>query len=270
MAMEFNGPDSIASGWNTFRYKNYANETHFMAFVKYPDGKNIDSTKAQVFPIFDQGMDLINEGKPEEGYKIFDKLPVWFFDVVFVGGVGLVSPKEQAISTIYLEPGRYLIECYVKMPNGKFHSVMGMYKEIIVTDDKSMGKEPSEETINDDLSSENGFVFNPDIRTGEHLIKVNFKDQKLHEHFLGHDIHLVKLSENANLEELEKWMNWADPKGLITPSPMGVTFLGGMQEMVAGNSGYFEIKLIKGKYAFISEVPSAKSKNLLKVFEVLD
>lgn len=267
--MEFQMNDTIPSGWNTFKYENLSNETHFVVFEKYPEGITIDSTKAQVFPVFDKGMDLINEGKSEEGFSAFNSLPAWFFNVVFKGGTGLISPKGTAVSTINLDPGRYLIECYVKMPNGKFHSVMGMYKEIIVTDLSSNTEQPSP-TVEVDISAEKGIVFNPDIRTGEHTFKVKFVDQKLHENFVGHDVHLVKLSENTNLEELEQWMNWANPKGLMTPSPAGVDFMGGMQEMPAGNAGYFTANLSKGNYALISEVPSAKSKNMLKTFEVLE
>ena len=70
--------------------------------------------------------------------------------------------------------------------------------------------------------------------------------------------------------ELEAWMDWSDPKGLITPVPNGVTFLGGVNDMEAGNTGYFTVDLKPGKYAFISEVPKPKSKGLFKVFDIVD
>jgi hypothetical protein len=268
-SMEFNGPDSIPSGWNTIKYKNKSNETHFLVIEKFPEGKTIDSSKIQVFPVFDKGMDLINVGKVEEGFAAFNSLPAWFFEVVFTGGVGLLSPNETGYTTVNLKPGRYLIECYVKMPNGKFHSVMGMFKEIIVTDISSDLEEPKA-TLDINISTEKGIDFDNNIKSGKHVIGINFLDQKLHEHFLGHDVNLVSLEETANLEELESWMNWANPKGLITPAPQGITFLGGVQEMPAENKGYFSIALKKGKYAFISEVPASKSKNMFKVFEVID
>jgi hypothetical protein len=267
--MEFQMVDTIPSGWNTFKYENLSNETHFVVFEKYPEGKTIDSTESQVFPVFDKGMDLINEGNMEEGFAAFNSLPAWFFNVEFTGGVGLVSPKEKAVSTINLDSGRYLIECYVKMKNGKFHSVMGMYKEIIVSDNSSDIAEPNA-TVEVNISSEKGIEFDPGIGSGEHIFKVNYIDQITHENFVGHDVHLVKLSRNANLDALETWMNWANPKGFIDPAPNGITFLGGMQEMAAGKSGYFKVNLKSGNYALISEVPNSKSKNMLKLFEVID
>lgn len=267
--MEFQTVDTISSGWNTFKYHNLSNETHFVLFEKYPEGKTIDSTKAQVFPVFDKGMDLINAGKNEEGFEAFNNLPPWFFNVEFAGGVGLVSPKETAVSTIKLDPGRYLIECYVKMKNGKFHSVMGMYKEIIVSRNISAIEEPKA-TLEVLVSAEKGIVFIPKVTSGEHVFKINFVDQKTHEHFLGHDVHLVKLSNDYNFDELEAWMNWVSPNGFIDPAPDGVMFLGGMQEMPVGKTGYFEANLKQGTYALISEVPNAISKGLFKRFEVVE
>lgn len=267
--MEFQMVDTIPSGWNTFKYENLSNETHFVVFEKLPEGITIDSSKAQVFPVFDKGMDLINKGETEAGFAAFDALPAWFMDVEFTGGIGLVSPKEYGTSTIKLDAGRYMIECYVKMRNGKFHSVMGMSKEVIVSNTLSEEKEP-EATVNVSISSENGIEFNPSIKSGKQIFKVDFKDQMVHENFVGHDVHLVKLADNANLEQLEAWMNWANPKGFIDPAPYRVTFLGGMQEMKAGDSGYFYANLSKGLYALLAEVPNAKSKKMLKQFQVIN
>ena len=71
-----------------------------------------------------------------------------------------------------------------------------------------------------------------------------------------------------NLKEIEKWMNWADPKGLITPAPEGIIFLGGVNDMPTGSTGYFNVTLEPGDYAIISEVPNALSKKMLKTFVV--
>jgi exonuclease I len=34
LSMEFQMPDTIPSGWNTIKYSNKANETHFYRFIK--------------------------------------------------------------------------------------------------------------------------------------------------------------------------------------------------------------------------------------------
>ncbi|WP_412560805.1 hypothetical protein [Winogradskyella sp. MIT101101] len=266
--MDFQMPDTISSGWNTFRYKNLSPQTHFFLIDKYPEGKTSDDAENLVAPVFDSAMKLIMEGKTEEGFAEFSKLPEWFGEVVFVGGSGLLSPNQTGETTLNVKPGKYIIECYVKMSNGVFHTSMGMTKDIVVTDADS-GNKPLTSDIDISISSTDGIVFNDSISPGKHIFSVLYKDQITHENFVGHDINLVKLDENANLKELENWMNWADPKGLIEPAPNGVTFIGGVNDMPEGNIGYFSANLEPGNYALISEVPNASSKNMLKTFEVV-
>jgi hypothetical protein len=212
-------------------------------------------------------MKLINEGKTEEGFGEFAKLPEWFSDVVFVGGSGLLSPNQVGQTSLNLKPGKYILECYVKMSNGAFHSSMGMTKDIVVTNTDSGNKELIAD-IDVKVSSLEGIVFNDSISSGNHTFSVYYNDQISHENFVGHDINLVKLEENANLKELEIWMNWADPKGLIEPAPSAITFMGGVNDMPEGYTGYFTATLEPGNYALISEVPNALSKNMLKTFVV--
>ncbi|MFC4720737.1 hypothetical protein ACFO5O_00270 [Geojedonia litorea] len=265
--MDFQMPDTIPSGWTTFRYKNASPQTHFVLIDKYPEGKTLDTVMAVVVPVFDEGMKLINEGKAEEGYAAFGKLPTWFGELKFIGGTGLISPERVAQTTMKLEPGNYILECYVKMSNGVFHTSMGMAKEVVVTNEDSGNSEPKADYAIE-ISSTDGIVLNETPSGGTHTFSVFFKDQIVHEHFLGHDVNLAKLDETANLDELNNWMNWADPKGLIEPAPQGITFLGGVNNMLEGDTGYFNATLVPGKYAFIAEVPNAVGKNMLKVFEV--
>lgn len=265
--MDFQTVDTIDAGWHTFRYINKSNDTHFFLLDKYPEGKRIRDTEKEVIPVFQNGMDLITEGKPEEGFTEFNKLPGWFFEIVFSGGSGLVSPGLTSETTLKVEPGYYVIECYVKMENGVFHSAMGMVEELFVRD-KIVDKHKLKPNIKITISSEEGIVYNESIKKGKQTFEVYFKDQIVHENFVGHDINLVKLSEKADLEALEKWMNWADPLGLISPAPQGITFLGGVNDMPAGSSAYFTSDLEPGKYAMISEVPNALNKKMLKTFIV--
>jgi hypothetical protein len=267
--MEFQIADEIPSGWNTFRYTNKSTQVHFFLIDKYPEGKTINDAEEIVAPIFQEGMDLITRGKAEEGFAAFGKLPEWFGEVVFMGGSGMVSPGQTCETTLKLDPGYYILECYVKMANGKFHSSMGMVKELVVTEEKSNISPPSA-NIKINISSTEGMVYSDPITKGINTFSVYYEDQIVHENFVGHDVNLVKLDDNADINALEKWVNWADPKGLITPSPKGITFLGGVNDMPAGSTGYFTTTLEAGNYALISEVPNASDKNLLKRFTISD
>lgn len=267
--MNFIMPDEILSGWTTFRYHNESHKTHFFLLEKMPvfegDQKGIEAYKEQIAPVFQDAMDLINEGKITEGFAEFNRLPAWASQVVYTGGMGLVAPGETAQTTLHLDPGLYVMECYVKT-NGRFHSVDGMVKEITVTEESSYASPPKKPTLYMTISSEGGIEIEGKLRPGLHTIAVNFKDQVVHENALGHDVHLVKLDRDTNLEGLEGWMNWINPQGLETPAP--ATFLGGVQEMPAGNTAYLHMVLKPGRYAWISEVPNPSSKGMLRTFTI--
>ncbi len=267
--MDFQAVDSIPGGWQTFRYQNLSKETHFFLLDKYPPGKTIADGEKEVIVPFQNGMDLINEGKGEEANAEFGKLPEWFFQVVFSGGSGLVSPGHTSETTLKLDPGYYVMECYVKMPNGVFHSTMGMLKELIVTENISENPAP-EGTVKIMISSTEGIVHQDTVPGGKQTFAVQYLDQVVHENFVGHDVNLVRLDEGVKLQTLEKWMNWADPEGLITPAPDGFTFLGGVNEMPEGSTGYFTATLTPGRYALVAEVPETIRKNMLKTFIVED
>jgi len=265
--MDFQMPDTIHSGWVTFRYKNESPQTHFFLIDKYPDEITLQNVIDEVGPPFDNGMKLINEGKVEEGYAEFGKLPEWFGEAKYLGGSGLVSSNHVAQTTVKLNPGYYIFECYVKMSNGVFHTSMGMEKAVIVSETDSGNTEPKAD-IAIDISSTEGIVFNDSISAGNHTFSVFYKDQIVHENFLGHDINLAKLDDTANLDDLNNWMDWSNPKGLIEPAPKGVAFLGGLNNMSKGDKGYFTVNLDPGRYVLISEVPNPASKNMLKIFVV--
>ncbi|MGI9547029.1 MAG: hypothetical protein ACR2MM_07325 [Flavobacteriaceae bacterium] len=266
--MEFQCTDTITSGWNTFVYKNLSTEPHFILLDKYPEGKSIKDMEAYVLPPFDEGMALIMEGKNEEAMEAFGKLPEWFSQIVFSGGIGLISPKETAITHVNLQPGYYIMECYVKMPNGQFHSSMGMIKELIVLD-VSSGNKPPNSDIEIIISSEKGIVIHGDASVGKNVFSVKYGDQIVHENFVGHDINLARLDDGANLDTLETWMNWAIPRGLMSASsPEGIKFLGGTNDSPEGSVLYFEADLKPGNYVFVSEVPNAREKGMLQTFTV--
>lgn len=265
--MNFEIPNEIESGWTTFIYQNLSPDTHFFVIEKFPEGKTIENAKAEVIPIFSRAMELITAGNSDQGFAEFDKVPAWFYDVVFVGGPGLVSPGNSVQTTLELEPAYYLIECYVKMPDGQFHSALGMVEDFEVVKSQVITEQP-EADYKITISSEEGIKLPENFSVGESVFEVEFLDQKAHENFVGHDVHLVRLGENSNHNELNSWMNWADPTAFMSPAPPGVEFLGGSQEMPAGRKSYFTADLQPGNYAFIAEVPNPMDKKMFQTFSI--
>lgn len=257
--------DELASGWNTFRFKNRSDHTHFIFLQRLPvfEGEQI-TTEDYVEDLakpFQNFMDfLIGRGPtfPESGFDF----PAWAPD--FIGGSGLVSPGATSDFTVNLEPGLYVIECYVKTPDGLFHTVVGMVEDFTVGEKSNRAGPPNRTSARLILSVEDGITMQGSVRRpGTHTFEVFFESQTFYDNFVQHDVHLVRLDDDTDLDQLASWMDYRDiddpnyPEvgGLVTPAP--ATFLGGVQESPAGTTTYFQAHLQKGNYAWIAEIPAA-------------
>ncbi len=257
-------PETIASGWTTFRLKNRSTDVHFGVLELMPDGRTVEDSIAEVVPVFQDGLDRINAGDPN-AFDAFGNLPAWYFDVIFMGGPGLVAPGETAETTVFLEPGTYVMECYV-ITDGDFHSSHGMLEGFEVTAEDSGAPEPTadlEVTVSSDGSS-GDIQIDGEIRPGKQTIAVHFADQTVHGNFLGHDLHIARIDDESQTEDLETWMSWIT--GLETPAP--AHFIGGTHEMPAGSTAYIDVVLKPGTYVLVSEVDAPQAKGLLETITV--
>lgn len=266
--MDFQLPDEIESGWVTFRYENHDHHTHFFLVEKMPvsggEQKDLDDYFTEVVPVFDAAMEFINAGDLGAGLAEFANLPGWSNERDYLGGVGLLGPGQTGQTMQYLEPGLYIIECYVKT-NGKFHTSDGMAAEFVVTEKKSKAK-PPKPTLHLNVSND-GYELKGHTRPGVHVMEVYYEDQTGYLNFVGHDVNLVKIEEESDVQDVNDWMNWVDINGLNTPAP--ATFLGGVQEMPAGNTAYVTFRLEPGqKYGIAGEIPNPESKGFFKTFTV--
>lgn len=265
--LQFDAPDTIPAGWTTFRFRNETTGTHFVILERMPvfDGeqKTLEDSKAQVVPVFQNLMDSI-AGVPPRFPRAGLALPPWYGRVVLTGGPGLVAPGRTAETSVRLTPGTYVIECYVK-DNGVFHSVAGMIDQIVVAAETSGAPAPVP-SMRVTVSSAKGIEMDGRLSSGRNTLAVHFADQVGYSHFLGHDIHLARMEEDTDLDSLADWMNWSVPGELETPAP--AKFLGGVQDMPAGSTAYFDVHLTPGRYALIAEVPDPGAKHMLRMVVV--
>lgn len=271
VGMRFQGGNTISSGWTTIRLNNKDNMLHFAMVVRLPDGVTANMYSDDLGAKFQQAYDLMLEGKDEDVGAVFASIPGWVPDLSYHGGPGFISGNRTAESTQYLEPGDYLVECYVKS-NGIFHSYspvpgqLAMIFPLKVIDTPGNMAEPEANvtlTIN-----ESGFQLTEGaLKAGENSIRVKFDTQARYPSFVGQDVHIVKVDADTDTQAALNWMDWRVPTGLLVPSP--VTFMGGINDvMPAGSTAYFTADLSPGRYAFIGEAPEADKKGLLLKFDV--
>jgi len=278
--------DEVAAGWTTIEFDNRSEHTHFAYLPKLPEQALSDAEDAGMTPLafyvdtvtrpFQYFWDSQVDGKtPDEDdlsdyYESF--FPPWFSTpdpLPFYGGAGLTSPGHTSTTTVELEPGTYIVECYVKNDDNDFHSYLGMIDLLTVTDEASGAEEP-ESTIDLTLSNE-GIAGTEDVRPGRHTVAVDVESQQPYSNLVGHDLHLVRLNDDTSVDDVNGWMNWADRAQFIADGDEPGTFLGGVQDIWTtdlSRTGYLDVTLKPGDYVWVAEVPNPEDKNLLTEFSV--
>jgi hypothetical protein len=270
VGISFVGSSEIPSGWTTFKFVNASSMIHFALIDVPPEG-----ITAQVFTdtagrYFQDAMDGMNAGDEEAVNAAFSKFPAWIGDLRRYGGPGFLSPGLTGETTVYLEPGDYAFECYVKT-NGIFHTTspgegqLGMMLEFTVTDEKTDAPEPS---ANVTLSLKNSGmeIIDGALKAGTNTIRVDFVEQQALPSFVGNDVHIMRVENDESISQSDAWLDWRAKDGLEDPSP--VTFLGGINDMPEGSHGYVTVDLQPGNYAFIAEVPSPQEAGFVLPFTV--
>lgn len=255
--------DSIPSGWTTFRLVNEGHATHFFFLTLLPDSVTFQNYTSEVGPAFVAALDTLQAGatKATGGTVLVGLLPKWYASTKYMGGSGLIAKGNSTNVTMKLVPGNYVMECYIKTEDGKFHSELGMVRPVTVTNEISEMTEPVDADIEINLSNFK-IETTGNLTQGKHTVAVHFKEQP--KFGLGNDVHLVRLNDGTDINKLKEWMDWMNINGLRTPAP--AEFLGGTQEMPVGYTSYFNINLKPGRYAWISE--ASADKGMFKEFTV--
>lgn len=244
----FEAPAEIPSGWTTLRLTNEGAQEHFVVLWKMPEGLGVDDYIAEVAPAFGAMWEPYQAGEIDrnEALQIIgSNLPEWYGIVEAAGGVGLTSPGGVSETVVNLAPGTYVMECYVKTPDAVFHSALGMLQEIVVSRDPSGAPTP----IADVAITISNYAIDIDgeLSAGPHTISITATQDP--EGLLKHDLHLVRLAPDGNLEDVIAWTDWMD--ALTAPGP--AVFLGGSEDLPADRRAYVNVELTPGRYAWVSE-----------------
>lgn len=267
---QFVGPSKIPSGWTTFRFINSSPMIHFAIIDVPPAGVNAQEVSESVMMPFQEAMDAMNAGDDDAVNAAYGRFPEWLSELGRNGGPGLLSAGLTGQTTVYLAPGHYVIECYVKT-DGVFHSTppaegrLGMLLDLTVTGEDNGAPEPAP-TVTLDLSNDGIELESGAWKQGLNTVRVNVIEQQALPNFAGNDVHLLRVDSSDSIAMAATWMDWRAPQGLQSPSP--VTFLGGIQDLPAGSHGYFTVELDKGNYALLGEAPDPQALGLSLSFSV--
>lgn len=251
----FQAPERISFGWVTFRMQNVGDKHHFALLTRLPEGKTMDDYMVEVAAHFDDAMRAMRLGemsKAEAGQVLGRSIPEWFGSAQRIGGPALLAPGRVSEVTLYLEPGEYFMECYMKTPEGEFHAIEGMMHPFTVTAESS-NSSPRAAGVEVALTNE-GIEAPGQLTTGRYTVEVHFAEQP--ERGGLHDLHLARLDEGTDAAEIVPWMDWMEVEGLRNPAP--ATFVGGTHEMPAGSTVYLTMDLEPGRYAWISQMTAAQ------------
>jgi hypothetical protein len=249
----FEAPDTIASGWVTFRLENAGEETHFLYLTHLAGGYTYDDYAGEVSPPIMEAMAAMRAGeldKAEAMEQLGTTIPAWYWEnATSMGGPGLVAAGAVSQATVRLEPGDYVMECFMKTPEGEFHWAEGMIRPLTVSEEPSGAPEPSAD-LEIAIGAEDFEVVGAPT-AGTHTVAVRFVDQP--DVGFGNDMHVARLPDGVEASELVPWMDAFNVEGLQNPAP--VPFLGGIQERPEGDVAYFTVDLEPGRYAWIAESP---------------
>jgi len=222
----FQAPDTIAAGRTTFHLVNKGPEFHHVWLIKLEQGKTLK--------------DLM------EAAKTPGPLPKWAVDV---GGPNSPMPGGEALATLDLEAGRYVMACVIpSMKDGQPHYMKGMVKEVTVAARNGVVQAGKVETPAADvvmtLDDYDFRVSTPITRATKTIRLRNVAEQT-------HEAIIVKLNPGTTVEQFLGAME--KPQG---PPPGAL--IGGITGIAKGRTVDIPTSFTAGDYALICFVPDAK------------
>ena len=216
----FAGPDTIPAGVTTIRLANAGTEAHHLSLMKLTDGKTLQDVMA---------------------LPPSDTAPSW---VVAVGGPNAATPGDTVTATSSLDPGHYVMMCFIPSPDGKPHFMKGMIRSLEVI--AGSGPAAAEPVADITLKLvEYGFEFSTPVTPGRHTIRVEDGGAQPHE------IVIVRLEPGKTMQE---WMAWTET--MAGPPPGQV--INGVAGMNPGIHAFVEDDFTPGDYGLVCFVGDAK------------
>lgn len=251
----FTAPPTFPSGWVTLELDNRGAETHFALLWRLPEDRTFDEFASRIAQPFNSFYARYRSGALDRETffrELGAVMPEWFSAVERRGGPGFTAPGRTSRTTVYLEPGDYVMECYVraKEESDSFHNKHGMLRPLIVKE-AATSAEPPEADVEIVLRNYQMQV-EGEMEAGEQTVRVRVEEEP--EGLILHNVQLAALGDGRTPEEAAAWLDWVDH--LLPPAP--VEYLGGAGQVQGGMESYVTVDLMPGRYAWVSETWGAE------------
>lgn len=208
-------PQSIEGGVVAMEFANVGEEPHEYAMGRLRPGKTLDDFRNE-----------LNSGGDEEPTSSVD-----------VGGVPLLSPGEQVTITRSLQPGTYVLICFVPAPDGKTHFEHGMIGSFEVEGDSGEELPEPDATI---VAHEDRYDV-PELGSGTQVVELRNAASAPRE------FNLLRLNSGKTIADAQKWFD----SGANGPAPLA--FLGAMQSISPGTSVFLTLDFEPGGHYVLAE-----------------
>jgi uncharacterized cupredoxin-like copper-binding protein len=226
----FDAPDSITAGWTTFHLVNDGPNLHHVQIVRLDSGKTAADFGAAM----------------EASAKSHAPPPNW---IVFYGGPNAPNPKGEANATLDMQPGNYVLICFVDIPDHVPHFTKGMVHPLKVT--PTTGAAAAEPTADVTVTlTDYAFTAQGPLTAGKHTFKIVNKGPQPHE------IEVLRLAPGKTMKDVTEFMDKMYAGKADGPPPLDA--LGGIASDMPGMTQYFTADLTPGNYVLLCFVPDAK------------
>ena len=218
----FTAPKRASAGTITFRMVNDGKQLHHVAIIRLLNGRTANDF-----------MESMKKPGPP---------PAW---TVSVGGPNAVAPGQTTDATLTLEPGNYVLVCFVPSPGDPTPHVMkGMISPLTVTPSSAKAVDvPADVNVR---LSDYKFGLSKPLTAGHHVIRVTNDAAQ------DHEVLFVKLAPGATTKGLAEWVE-AGMKGAPPAMP-----LGGVTPLSKGRSSTVALDLTPGTYGMVCFLPDVK------------
>ncbi|HVH09800.1 MAG TPA: hypothetical protein VM736_08385 [Gemmatimonadales bacterium] len=216
----FAAPDTIPAGITTLRLINDGREPHQAGLIEVDSGRTTAEALAAIMKL----------GPP----------PQW---TVFVGGPDVVLPGDTATATQALEPGRYVLVCFVPSPDGRLHLQKGMFRPVVVkrgSTPQAPFEPPADMTV---TLNDYAFALDGRLTAGTRALRVENSGPQVHE------LLILSLRPGKSVADVVGW----DQTGMKGPPPGRP--LGGIVALAPGRRATFTVTLMPGRYVLACFVP---------------